>query len=121
MSDVLGLDVAGRTGRSWTAAEWVALEEAAALARELREQLAQLAPPCGAWPGWDERTVLEQGLAGIEQLRDALPELADVHPWSEREVRDAEARVDRRALAACRALEELVRRGRNASARAVTM
>ena len=122
MSNVPSQDETGRTGShgECSAAERDdALEEAAALAVELRARLALLAPPVGLWPGWDERSVLELGLAGIATLRHAVPELAGVHPWAECEARNETGRVDRRALAAVRTLERLAHTGREGLPQAV--
>lgn len=103
------LDVTGCAGCSSDAAA-VAVETAGALAVELRQRLDALR--WGAWDGDCESAVLEDGLAGLDALRATVPALADVTYWAELQALDPELRVDRRALAGVRALEELVRRGR---------
>lgn len=105
------LDAAGWAGCSRDAAA-VAVETAGALAGELRGRLEALRR--GAWPGWDEHDVLEDALTAIGTLRSAVAGLVSVTCWAETQARDPEARMDRRAIAGVRTLEELVRRGRGA-------
>ena len=104
MSNVPSQDETGRTGsHGECSAAPEPLEEAAALAVELRGRLDDLR--WGCWDGDCDAAVLGDGLAGLDALRAAVPALRTVSYWSDSEAVDVGARMDRRARAAIRSLE----------------